>query len=229
MRTALIGLALLISQEIVAQESANADILLLKAYPKNEIGLAGEVDFSDKGFGGPTMIQYKRWARENMAYRINAGVGSYNHFNLNSYFGAVGDTVFEKQTWQRATMAFAGAGVEMQRHFYKRVYLYAVVDLLAGYGSGETEDYLVRRVAVNGQDHTESSLMSGRGKVSVFHINAAPFVGAKIVFNRISFGTEISAINLSYTSKTDNLGYRNNIGDMNMGYLRQRFFINYRF
>lgn len=229
MRSTFIALTVLIGSSAFAQDSNNTDILLLKKYPKNEIGLVSETNFGNEEYGGPGMVQYKRWVRENMAYRVNAGVGSYSHFNLNSYYGIIGDTVFEKQSRQRATMAFAGAGVEMQRHFYKRVYLYAAVDLLAGYGSGETEDYLVRKVAINGQDHTESSLMPGRGKLSVFHMNLAPFIGAKIVFNRISFGTEISAINLSYTSKTDNFGYKSSIGEMNMGYLRQRFFINYRF
>lgn len=228
MRTALIISILLIGSSCFAQDETKTDILLLK-YPKNEIGLTSETNFSNEEFGGPGMIQYKRWVRENMAYRVNAGVGTYHNFVLDGYFGIIGDTVLEKQTRQQATMAFLGGGVEMQQHFYKHVYLYAAIDVLAGYGNGETEDYLVRVVEVNGQDYRESSQAPGRGDISVFHMNVAPFIGAKIVFNRISAGTEISAINLAYTSKSDNFGYTQSIGDMNMGYLRQRFFINYRF
>ncbi len=229
MRTALIALIVLTGSSSFAQDNTNTDILLLKKYPKNEIGLASETNFGNEEFGGPGMVQYKRWVRENMAYRVNAGVGTYHHFILDGYFGIVGDTVLEKQTREQATMAFAGGGVEMQRHFYKRVYLYAAIDVLAGYGQGKTEDYIVRKVEINGQDHRESTLVSGTGNVSVFHLNLAPFIGAKVVFNRISFGTEISAINLSYTSKTTSFGYKSSIGDMNMGFLRQRFFIHYRF
>lgn len=229
MRSTLIALTILIGSSAFAQDSNNADILLLKKYPKNEIGLVSETNFGNEEYDGPSMVQYKRWVRENMAYRINAGVGSYSNFSLDSYFGIIGDTILEKQTREQATMAFVGTGLEMHRHFYKRVYLYAVVDLLAGYGQGNTEDYIVRKVEINGQDHRESTLVPGTGNVSVFHMNLAPFVGAKIVFNRISFGTEISALNLSYNSVTDNFGYKRSIGEMNMGYLRQRFFINYRF
>ncbi len=226
MRTALIAIILLTGSSSFAQD--NTDILLLKKYPKNETGLVSETNFGNEEYGGPGMIQYKRWVRENMAYRANAGVGTYHNFILDGYFGIIGDTILEKQTREQVTMAFAGAGLEMQRHFYKRVYLYAAVDLLAGYGQGKTEDYIVRKVEVNGQDHRESSPTPGRGNISLFHMNLAPFVGAKIVFNRISFGTEISAINMSYTHKSDNFG-RSSVVDMNMGYLRQRFFINYRF
>ncbi len=229
MRTTLIALILLTGSSSFAQDNTNTDILLLKKYPKNEIGLVSETNFSNDEFGGPGMIQYKRWARENMAYRVNAGVGTYHNFSLDSYFGISGDTVLEKQTREQATMAFIGGGLEMQRHFYKRVYLYAAVDLLAGYGSGKTEDYIVRRIAINGQDHTESSPTPGRGDVSVLHLNLAPFVGAKIVFNRISFGTEMSAINMSYTNVKDNFTGSSGLIDLNMGFLRQRFFINYRF
>lgn len=228
MRIAIIILAIFAGSSALAQNNTNTDILRLK-YPKNEIGLVSETNFGNENYGGPGMAQYKRWVRENMAYRVNAGVGTYHNFSLDGYYGIIGDTILEKQTRERATMAFAGAGVEMHRHFYKRIYLYAAVDLLAGYGSGETEDYLVRRVAVNGQDHTVSTLMPRIGNVSLFYLNAAPFIGAKVVFNRITFGTEMSAINLSYTSKAASSGYRSSIGEMNMGFLRQRFFINYRF
>lgn len=227
MRKALILIILLVSTNVFAQDDDHTDILLLK-YPKNEIGTVGESNFGNEQFGGPAMIQYKRWVRDNMAYRINAGVGTYNNFIHDGYFGIVGDTILEKQTMQQATVTFGGGGLEMHRHFFKSVYLYAAVDVLAGYGKGKTEDYIVRRVEVNGQDHTESSLTPGRGNISVFHLNAAPFIGAKIVFNRISFGTEMSAINLSYTNKNDNAS-RTGFVDLNMGFLRQRFFVNYRF
>ena len=228
MRTALIISILLIGSSCFAQDETKTDILLLK-YPKNEIGLLGETNFGNEDFGGPSMVQYKRWVRNNMAYRINAGIGTYNNFSHDGYFGIIGDTILEKQSMQQATMFFAGGGVEMQRHFYKRVYLYAVVDLLAGYGQGKTEDYIVRRVEVNGQDHTQSTLTPGSGDLSAFHLNIAPFIGAKIVFNRISFGTEISAINMSYTNINDNFTNSTGLSELNMGFLRQRFFIHYRF
>lgn len=228
MRTALIISILLIGSSCFAQDETKTDILLLK-YPKNEIGLTSETNFSNEEFGGPGMIQYKRWVRENMAYRINAGAGTYHNFVLDGYYGIAGDTILEKQTRQQATMAFLGGGVEMQRHFYKHVYLYAAIDVLAGYGNGKTEDYLVRVVEVNGQDYRESTPMPRRDNISLFYLNVAPFIGAKIVFHRITFGTEMSAISLSYTNKTTSSGYQSSIGDVNMGHLRQRFFINYRF
>ncbi|MBZ0099352.1 MAG: hypothetical protein K8F30_09720, partial [Taibaiella sp.] len=118
----------LLTTHIYAQEAKPSEASVIPAYPKNEIGLVGETNFGNEEFGGPSMAQYKRWVKENMAYRINAGVGTYDNFSLDSYFGIIGDTILEKQTWQRATMAFAGAGVEMHRHFYKHIYLYAAVD-----------------------------------------------------------------------------------------------------
>lgn len=228
MRIALILLAILAGGNAYAQDEIKTDILLLR-YPKNEIGLAGETNFSNEKFGGPGMVQYKRWVRENMSYRVNAGVGTYSDFSHDGYFGIIGDTILEKQTREQATMAFAGGGVEMQRHFFKTVYLYAAVDLLAGYGQGKTEDYIVRRVEVDGQDYTESTPTPGKGDISIFHLNIAPFIGAKIVFNRISFGTEMSAINMSYTGVKDNFTGSSGITELNMGFLRQRFFIHYRF
>jgi len=225
MRTTLVVLTLLACSSVIAQETND----VIPVYPKHEIGLSGETNFGNSDYGGPSMLQYKHWMRHNMAIRVNAGIGTYQAYNSDGYYGVSGDTILERQTHNKATMGYGGFGIEMHRHFYKSIHLYAAAEVMAGYGSGTSESFLVKRVITNGQDYSNSDIVPGNsGTVSLFNLNIAPYVGAKIVLKRISFGTELSGISMGYTNVSTN-GKSSSSADMNAGSFRQRFYVLFRF
>lgn len=195
---------------------------------KNEIGLMGETGYDNTDFNGPQGVQYKRWVKPNKAYRINIGYTKYEQFAIDHYFGIKGDTILEKQTRNQADMIYVGGGIETHRQFYKHVYLYAVIEAMAGYGSGTYEDWLSKRVVNNNVDFHDTRPLTTNNPMTVFTAGVTPYVGAKLLFNRISFGTEISLVNTTFTSIKKNTQTSGSV-DMNVGLLRERFFILFRF
>lgn len=206
---------------------------------KNEIGLVGEM-FSggytgNSNYNSHLGIQYKRWAKPNIAYRIMGAIGDYNYHSTPKFVDKKGDTLYHIQTYSSVPMYFVGGGVEVQRHFYKKVTLYAALELRAGYGSGTYDEMLVKEVQ---QDitpylgsttiHHEVSTLR-RGNVSAFILDVAPFIGAKINFRRISLGTEASLVKMGLESVSYAGAPGRGTGNFTMTDFRQRIYVNWRF
>lgn len=229
----------------IAQENATIDILpVAKKVHKNEIGLLGETPFGNSASGnylyagsgsyqGRVAIQYKRWVKENMGYRASLGYADYSGSSGRNYIGKKGDTTFQSFYRNRVPVVFGSIGVEMQRQFYKRVYLYAAVDLQVGYGNGTNESVRTTEVLNNNNlyDHRYyNETITSTASATVFNAGVVPFVGAKFNFSRISFGTELSGIRMEYNSVTSALQpMPGGVGEFSLGDFRQRFFVNYRF
>ena len=128
---------------VAAQDNITAEILPKQR--KNEIGILATMPVnSSTGTGSESYggLQYKRWVKPDfMAYRANIGYGEYlNHSDGIQYRN--GDTVFNILSATQLPAIFVGMGIEIQRHFYKRVYMYAAIDLYGGYASGKTNEAL---------------------------------------------------------------------------------------
>ncbi len=192
------ALAVALSATATAQETSNEPAPVNR---KSEIGLMGETSFGNNNndnIDGMAGIQYKKWVKPNAGYRIIVAYGQYSNFSTPKVLSKTGDTVTETHRRTEIPVAIVGGGLEMQRHFYKRIYLYAAAELRVGYGRGSYDSIVVKRSeGTNYADAVTGARING---VSLFSVAAAPSIGAKFVFNRIVFGTELSALNLNFSS-----------------------------
>lgn len=200
----------------------------------NEVGLFGQ-SVATSGYNSALSlagVQYKRWLKPNVGIRAILAHGNYNSFQYTpNNINFIGDTVINENLRTRVNMAFAGIGVEAQRHFYKRVYLFAGLELKGGYGSGFTDTLYERQYKEPG--HTSYTkdirdIRSGTPNVNMTYLGFSPSIGAKLQWNRLIVGAEIFPAEMSVTF-TNTSGVQTSSSDFNMGDLKQRIFIHYRF
>src|SRR5262249_14203436 len=112
---------------------------------------------------------------------------------------------------------------------YSHVYMFAAVELRAGYGSGHIDTSVTRHYPDNtsqpNHPYTESGMGYAGPKANMLFIGFTPAVGIKFQFARIAFGTELSNP-VSYTSSSQISGSQL---DFDMGRINQRVFLHYRF
>lgn len=227
----LLILATLVANLSFGQEEMPS---ILPASPQKEIGLFGENVFTStqSDVYGSIGIQYKNEFRENKLYRLMAGYGNYHYTSNKSFVKVVGDTLFSTQLHADIPMVFVGGGFEMQRHFYKRVHLYAAVELNAGYGKGTFNDVLIKEKNAHpfANEYYHSVSTTSSGPVSSWAINATPFIGAKFIWSRLIFGSELSLVRTNLQSV--NFAFALTETNMNFDFgssVRQRIYLNYRF
>lgn len=232
MRLLLSLAALLMLNQTIAQENTNVTHTNDRVI-KNAIGIQAGAGFGYTEDDEIISLQYKRWVRPNRAVRISAGFGKYDNMINKGVTNFVADTAIETLALNTVDMFYVNAGIEMHKQFYKRMYMYAAIDLRAGYGSGTVQHAEKRHYSVGGVTYKEESYLpfTTTFDLTRFTIDATPYVGVKVLFNRVAFGTEISALRTGFISQktTDPTEESMGIVDMNAGLLRQRIFINFRF
>jgi len=201
---------------------------------KNEIGIfmhnymghasTNNTDVSMMG------VQYSRWKNERVGYRIMAAYG--NNYAIGDVFRKTVniDTFIDMRTRRVVDMLKIGGAAQIQRKFYKRVYLFAAVELNVGYGKGQ-QDTLIDKTYMTSSYHYENSGdIFGRpaADVKMWHVSLLPTVGAKLVFSRITAGVEFYGIDATFSSVTVN-NRSQGLFDFDMGNIGQRLFLNYRF
>lgn len=138
------------------------------------------------------------------------------------------DTIVEKYYNTNVDMGMIGFGIEAQRTFYKRIVLFAAIELRGGYGQGREQDLTVKTYSNNNEYY--SSMNTTRSKdISLVHIAIAPTIGAKFQFSRINFGLEMTAINMYYNKFDTKDIYSYGAADFSLGELSTRAFIGYNF
>jgi hypothetical protein len=220
----------LLTTSVFAQDETKGKKTLFPQ--KNELGLMAETGFGNNNKNtGFTGLQYKRWVKPYMGYRIIASYGEYyERYRLLSET-RLGDTVIETSRATTVPLASLGAGIEMQRKFYKRVYLFAAVELRGSYGHGRYNHIVSQRVENNAVNYYAETAFSPQADVRMFSLFATPSIGAKLQWRKLIIGTEISAIQLGYTNTKYQYDMSNTGGmlDFNAGSFRQRFFVHYCF
>ncbi len=203
-------------------------------YKKNEIGLFINPFGSNNtnGYEVPFGIQYKRWTTPNLGYRIMAGVGGYSTESSTIPELIQKDTLYYKSSGTNMSMLFVGGGLDLQRKFMGKCYLYAAVEMRGGYGKGYTHTSAVRETAMisgNERSYTYQQTAYSSTITSLFLIDATPYLGIKFAFRRLVIGTELSAVatGIMKTSYDNSPAYSNSFFDM--GQLQQRFYVNFRF
>lgn len=174
-------------------------------------------------------VQYSHWVNERVGYRIIGAYGQYSSYSGVNSFAVNQDTVLRKQTEIRINMPVLGAGLMAQRHFYRRVYLFAGLELRGAYGNG-TRDTLVQTEYTGPDNFIQVGYRSGRASsdVSLLLINVDASIGAKLQFRRLVVGAEVLPLNVSYRLQNiDGSSY--GIMDANLGTFSNRVFLQYRF
>lgn len=227
MRNLILSSLAMLSLSASAQEVTTLE--LKPTQRKNEIGMLTDLGFSNNNSG--IGIQYKHWKDEHKGIRANASYSSYNYAASKVYFPAQGDTVFSMQALTDISTISVGLGVELQRHFYKKVYMYAAIDVYAVYGKGNTNEVFSRELSKNGENERLDYDIAKSYSSTIFKAGVLPLVGVKFNFNRISFGTELSGMRMEYSSLKHDNGMPNTGGmvDFDMGNFSQRVFVNFRF
>ena len=229
--TGMLATVLLVSA--IAQAQEVEPIPTEPKHKKNEIGLFVNPFGSNNpnGYEVPFGIQYKRWTTPNLGYRIIAAAGGYDS-EYKSTELIKNDTFYQAITSTNMAMIFAGGGLEMQQRFIGKCYLYAAVEMKAGYGSGYTHTSQVKEtanVSALERSYTYEQETVSSVNTSLLVLDATPYVGIKFVFKRLILGTELSAVagGIMQTSYSGSAAYSNSFFDM--GQLQQRFYLNYRF
>jgi hypothetical protein len=231
MKTLIVILFILLPTTLFAQRQSTS----LSPKPRmNEIGMMlGTQSMSDEFTLNTIGVQYKHWVNEYLGWRAMAGYANYQSKNLQSTYRYTPDTIFSKQVKDHIDMPTISLGLEAQRRFYKRVYMYAALDLQAAYGKGNADTLLTKKYATPGESRISSNdvtLHAPNKDVSMLLIGFTPTVGAKANFNRFSVGLEISPIQATYRHvDRTNVQSPDAVIDLSLGSFVQRFFVTYRF
>ena len=224
----MIAVAVIVSTLAQAQETESPPI---KRQPgKNEIGMFVNPVVNDHSYEMPFGLQYKRWTTPHLGYRILAGVGGYGSESRATEL-IKNDTFYWSLTSTNMSMLFAGAGLEVQRRFVGKVYLYAALEFKAGYGQGYTHTSEVRetaRVSAWERSYTYEQRAISSTTTSLFVLDTSPYVGAKLNFRRWVIGTEVTAL-VTGLMKHNHGGYNYSSLNFDFGQFQQRLYVNYRF
>jgi hypothetical protein len=196
---------------------------------KNEMGLMAESNFSGNESLSMMGFQYKHWRNEHFGYRIIAAYRQYQTESQNNQLTIQHDTIFRLGKSTSIPMTLIGAGIDIQRRFFRSVYLYAAIELRGGYGSGSYHNTL--SIEKGNGSYRGSSYSTDIKGVTMFTIEAIPSIGAKLQYRRFVVGTEASFIRTAY----NNISYpgvfrsQNGTGEFTAGDLCQRIYVHYRF
>ncbi len=177
-------------------------------------------------------IYYKWRKKENTSYTTSL---AYAHSLSDEPSGnkvIAGNTVSTVQHHRELDLAIAGFAVEQQRHFYKKVYLFAGLDWRAGYGSGASSYTRRDETWHPPTSSTAATTVITEARtpgpdVSRFLLYFSPSLGAKLDFKKISLG--LSVMNYIHVEVNDNGGSTTTDIDFNTANLFKRLSVGYKF
>lgn len=204
---------------------------------KNEIGLFGEQKFSNSmNNAGKFGIFYRRENKENKFRRFQLFHTSLNSFSMNNPYSVIqhNDTIVSKYFVNNMSGFGLGYGIEKQRNFYKKVFLYAALDVRFTYKQHKFYNHVDTTVMSNVQYSSMVHFNSTSTRIpnynaKGYYISVLPTIGAKIdIRNRIVVGTEMMmTTNVGFYSQKTTTNYT--IFDLDMDLFTQKFYINYKF
>lgn len=201
---------------------------------KYELGVTTEMNVFGDNNASFQALQFKKWKNEHYGARLLLGYGNFQSNNdFPIYYTEFNDTITKSAPYRTSQIGFAGLGLEAQRQFYKRVYLFAAVEAKFGYGTTML-DTLVERVQSNANTRPwennpgSPQIRTGTGVSKMFYVGVTPTFGAKFQFSHITFGSEMAWNVFNYTSYEHPAGHSNTT-DFDMSKISPRFFVHYRF
>lgn len=180
-------------------------------------------------------VQYRKQKTSLWSWRSSSGYFNYVDEGVRIYQRPFNeDTVRTRKVDRVLSGGCVSGGVEVQRQFYKQVYLYAGAELRVGYGDAfiDTHQSVQYNYATpNGLQY--SSSMS-RSRVAVdgngILISGAFLVGAKLYAgNRLTIGSEFSNPAFWVRTRTPESPDPIKIVSFSLPQVMQRFYIGWRF
>ena len=215
----------------IAQQSLAQQPLISLTERKNEIGLASRntINSAYKNYTGLELIG-KRWKNKWQAYRIGLGINFEDYTNPRSLYSYQQDSVIEKKISTVKRYATLSLGLEAERHFYGKIYLFGALDTRFMYGKGETNENITKY----GSNFQENNFINHRyynllDQGQVFKWDILPSIGAKLKFNRICFGLEACTHFMSLETENGKKTNSNSIYFDVLSNYTQRIFMTYRF
>lgn len=214
---------------VVAQEE-NDELTTPQPMPKvrtREIGIMNQMGGEDHDLN-ILGVQFKTWKNERKAFRFIAGYGNYYTFN-NNVVALGSDSATEVHSITKVDMPMIGFGVDMQRHFWKNIYLFAGIEVRGGYGKGSLDTMISRRpINVQGPGNVNGAPFIPQD-VSLTYIVASPSIGAKLHGKRLGASIELMPVNMAYRSLDYEKGTSISTFDFNGAIFQQRLSVYYRF
>ncbi len=198
---------------------------------KNEIGLASRntINSTYKNYTGVELIG-KRWKNKWQAYRVGLGINFEDNTNPRSLYSYQQDSVIEKKISTVKRYATLSLGLEAERQFYGKIYLFGAIDTRVMYGKGEMHEN-ISKYRTNFQENyfinTSYSNIIDQGQV--FKWDLLPSIGAKLKFNRICFGLEACAHFMSLETENGKKMNSNALYFDVLSNYTHRIFMTYRF
>lgn len=206
--------------------SAQGQPPALKNKPKAELGIFGQLDgLSDDKSLTMVGLQYLHWHNEHLGYRMIVAYGNYYSAGPELHYVS-GDTGIMKRQNLNVTLPVVGFGLQAQRHFYKKIYLFATAELSGGYGSGLVDTSMNWAI---GQGATSQHFAQNtRGQdASLIYGALSASIGARVQWSRIAVGLEVSPIHATYTHFDDGRRTLGNM-DLSIGSFSHRLFVHWR-
>ncbi|GEM_PF-930943 len=219
-----------------AQETEPGKNKLMNTFKerKTELGALGQIFYGPREFRGQALmgIQFKRWVKPDIAFRVMAAYNPYNYSQrpyVKERYSA--DSLKVQYSRSSVDMIALGFGIEVQRQFYKRVFFFAGLELLAGYGTGTTTSFS-KIVPVEDIYYTYMGSINPDYDATFYRKSYAkvlPGVGAKIVFDKINFGLEAQFASIGIDSESNGTR-RTTMPNIDLlGNMAYRFHVDYRF
>lgn len=203
---------------------------------QNELGLFIEANglSSDQGFG----VQFKKAKKNNKAYRVQALYRKKSILNDPFEYTIVKDTIKTKAIGMEYNSFYVGLGIEQQRQFYKKCYLYASLDARIGFGKADIYQIsnnkvidTLNQVYFSNAFRNYSTKEQTTGiESSWFGVDILPSIGSKVILQHLVFGIE-TGLNLSnnYRIQRGSNVQNYSIYDLDLSYLNYRVYVNYLF
>ena len=199
----------------------------------NEIGLYAE-DHIIGGYGdlfSSVGVKYERWHNAYFGYKILANITSFRYSSFISWDSVAADSIRRNSYDITGKLLMLGIGATAQHRVYKSLYVYASMELTAGYGKvaldttyRETEYY-----HYSGPGYFGSAPGAPSNNPDMFNVLLEPVIGAKLSYWRVSIGIEQSVI-IAYT----NINFHSPnppviFNDVDFGNINTRLYVSYRF
>lgn len=193
----------------------------------HQLGLFGEIinlNTLNLNYYRVIGIMYKYSKKENYFKRLHIGYINEESVNNPFFYQIINDTLSQHRLLKNEKGLYVGGGFEMQRNFYKKIFLYATTDIRLGYTKGKYAERIeliknnsssFNYISINDYDLPTFNAYSIRFEI-------LPNVGVKLNLHRINIALEAGmSIRNTYINETtttnknlytlDILGIRNRL------------------
>ncbi len=181
-------------------------------------------------------VYYSFPRKKNSSYTVSLDYTNYVNNTAPVLYKIVSDTTIRRGMRTSIPLVTAGYGIETQRHFYRKVYLFAGLEMRVGYGSGTIDTVLGREYNVlhtNPGSGIVSHLvgwdqsMSYGADATMFYANLKPYIGARLQLKRIAIGLQF--MNGFRYEQVYSAGYGTGSLNWDISSLSQRLTVAYKF